>query len=135
MIYDMLEERLIAAGFEPGITLFRETLPADVSVGAFLRIPLSGVPVDGEMRNWYRCRMQLITRHTDVVAGYELAVKAGQAVTILTRIDAPASAERGAAHITQFIPQTLPVRFPALEGNAYEWSQYFSASFAFEPKA
>lgn len=133
MIQDILEAKLTATGlFTPGLNLFRGTMPGHIEVGVFTREPLTGIPVDAAMPNYYRGTMQVITRHTDPIQGRALAIKAQNALKVMRLETYPASAERGRAHLTLFWPKTLPVRFPRLEGNGYEWSQHFDAVFGFE---
>jgi hypothetical protein len=131
MIYDILEAKLTAAGFTPGQTLWRNYMGAEVTVGVMIRAPLGGIEIDPHIPGWHQTRLQVITRHHDPVDGMNMAV----AVSKILRVDAPethpASAERGEAHITLFSPRTLPVQFPRLEGNGYEFSQQFDAAFGF----
>ena len=129
MIYDILEARLVAIGLVPGKTLFRETFPASVNVGVFTRVPLTGVEINHEMTDWYRTRMQVVVRHSDPVDGADMAKRVSSALTMLNSQTYPATAERGETMIRHFLPETIPVRFPALEGNGFEWATYFIAAF------
>lgn len=133
MIYDILEGKIETAGLATrGQNLFRMSMPADVLAGVMIREPLTGVPVNPEIPGWYRVRLQVITRHVDPVAGRALALAVQQALTIQAPESYPASAERGAAHLGLFYPDTLPIQFPRLEGNGFEWSQHFHAAFGFQ---
>lgn len=133
MIYDILEQKLIDAGLGiAGQTLFRNTMPGDCKTGIFIREPLSGIPIDASMMKWYRARLQVITRHFDPVEGRALALAADQALRVQSIEIYPASAERGRAHITLFMPETLPIQFPRLDGGGYECSQHFTAAFGME---
>lgn len=134
MIYDILEEKIAASGLlVPSETLFRHYMPAEIPIGAFIRSPLEGIPVNLEMPNYYRGRLQLITRHTDPELGEILAARLAPLITVRSIEHYPANATRGEAHVTQCIPETLPIRFPRLQGNGFEWSQHFSVAFGFKP--
>jgi hypothetical protein len=129
MIYDILEEKMAGVGLIRGKSLFRNFMPAECEIGAMVRTPLSGIPIDHEIRGWHRARLQVITRHNDPVEGYTLALLLSNALTVELRENYAASAERGRAHITLLLPETLPVQFPRLDGNGYEFSQQFMAAF------
>jgi hypothetical protein len=131
MIYDILEDKLTRAGFTPGETLFRHYMPAECQVGVMIRAPLSGIAVNPYITGWHRAELQLITRHHDPVEGMKMALAAGRVLRVESHEAYPASEERGQAHLTLFLPQTLPVQFPRLEGNGYEFSQHFDTAFGF----
>lgn len=133
MIYDILEQKLMTSGFVPGVSLFRHNMPGPVEIGVLIREPLSGIKVDHETPNYYRGRLQVITRHVDPVLGRQMAHLVQDTLKVDSLESYSASAERGKAHITYFWPDTLPVQFPRLEGNGYEWSQHFLAAFGFKP--
>jgi hypothetical protein len=135
VIFDILEQKLTRSLLlVPGESLFRSYMPPEVTFGAMTRVPLSGIKIDHEIENWYKGEMQIVTRHTDPVQGDILANKIAQILTVKNIEHYPASSERGPAHITLFLPETLPIRFPRLEGNCYEWIQIFNVAFGFKPK-
>lgn len=131
MIYDILEEKLTSAGFTPGENLFRNFMPADVEVGVMTRSPLTGININPTIPGWYRTKIQIITRHRDVVAGLDMATKVAKVLNVEFIETHPATAERGEAHISLFYPDTLPIQFPQLDGNGYEISQHFTTAFGF----
>ena len=133
MIFDILEQKLVNAGLVvAGESLFRNYMPPECSMGLMLRAPLVGIKINPFIPSWYRCEIQLITRHSDPVDGNILALAAARVLKVESlEIYAP-SVERGRAHITLFIADTLPIQFPQLEGNGYEWSQHFCAAFGFK---
>ena len=134
MIYDILERKLERSFLlVPGESLFRNYMPPEITIGAMVKVPLQGISTDPHIENYYRGQMQVITRHTDPVAGDLLANQIGRALLVRAAEQHPPSMERGEAEIKFFFPATLPIRFPRLEGNGYEWSQTFSTHFAFEP--
>lgn len=134
MIFDILEEKLRRSFLlVPGESLFREYMPPECHVGAMTKIPLSGIDIDPHIENWYRGRIQIITRHTDPEEGGRLANKVAGVLRVISPEDYPPSAERGKARISIFFPETLPIRFPRLSGNGYEWSQHFKTTFSFVP--
>lgn len=133
MIYDILEEKLQRSFLlVPGESLFRNYMPPEVTIGAMTKVPLQGIELDDCIENYYRGDMQVITRHINPVDGEKLA----NDIARVLRVNAPEfhdpSIERGRAEIKLFRPRTLPIRFPRLEGNGFEWSQTFQTIFAFE---
>lgn len=129
MIYDILEQKLAAAGFVPGETLFRNYLPAECSIGVMTRLPLQGLPIDPNIRGLYRGQMQVIVRHKEPDLGSQMAFLVQKVLTVESREHYPASQERGEAHLDIFFPATMPIFFPRLSGNGYEWSQHFTCVF------
>lgn len=134
MIFDILEEKLIAEGFAAGVDLFRNYMPAECSVGVMTRVPLQGLPIDPYIPNYYKGEIQVIVRHKDRALG---DVMSRRVQTILhmpggTEIY-PATAERGEVHLDLFQPTTLPISFPRLNGNGFEWSQHFKCVFGMKP--
>ncbi len=130
MIFDILEGLIIEkVGLVPGVSLFRNFMPAEAPIGAYFRVPLDGIEVIPEMKDWYVTEIQLISRHTDPVAGAAQAKALKKAVTIESLQVFPATSERGEVHINVFYPKTLPIQFPRLEGNGFEWSQRYFAAF------
>lgn len=136
MIYDILETKLQAIGLEPGKSLFRNYMPADCSVGVMTRVPLQGLPIDPNIPNFYRGRMQVITRHKDPVAGNLMAARVQSVLEMRAGRELHgANEERGDVHLDLFQPETLPISFPRLDGNGFEWSQMFLCAFGMKPIA
>lgn len=134
MIFDIIEEKLKRSFLlVPGESLFRSYMPAECSIGAMSKVPLNGIAVNQYIPNFYQGKIQIITRHTDPVAGDITANKIASILKVNAPRHYPPSAERGEATISIFLPDTLPIRFPRLTGNGYEWSQMFTVAFSFEP--
>lgn len=133
MIYDILEGKLIANGFAAGVDLFRNYMPADCVIGVMTRVPLQGLPIDPHIPNYYRGKMQVIVRHKDPVDGAALAARVQRILTVERRETYPASDERGETHLDLFLADTLPISFPRLDGNSFEWSQHFRCVFGMKP--
>ncbi|MDE4297088.1 minor capsid protein [Phaeobacter gallaeciensis] len=130
MIFDILEQKIVDAGLGvAGESLFRQFMPAETLIGIYSREPLDGIPFDPYMPGRYRGRIQIITRHTDPVLGKKLAQDVQKVLTVWSPEDYEPNAERGAASISLFIPETLPIQFPRLEGDGIEWSQHFKTVF------
>lgn len=129
MISDILEQKLVPGGFVPGQTLFREYFPADCAIGVMTRVPLQGLPLDPGIPDYYKGRMQVIVRHTEPDLGARMAVRVQKLLTTMTRERYPASDLRGEVHLDLFHAETLPISFPRLEGNGFEWSQHFRCAF------
>jgi hypothetical protein len=133
MIFDIMEKKITDAGLgEAGVSLFRSFMPSECTIGVMTRVPLEGLPVDPHMLTRYKGRMQIITRHTDPVLGAKLASGVAKALTVWSLEYHSPSSERGKATISLFIPETLPIQFPRLEGDGIEWSQHFKTVFAFD---
>lgn len=133
MIYDILEEKIQRSLLlVPGESLFRNYMPPEVTIGAMTKVPLQGIETDDCMDNYYRGDMQIITRHVNPVDGEILANQIAKLLRVKTPEFHDPSAERGRAEIKFFHPMTLPIRFPRLEGNGFEWSQTFKTIFTFE---
>lgn len=134
MIFDILEQKIIDVNLgTPGSSLFRNFMPADCLQGVLLRAPLAGIAVDPTIIGWHKSRMQVVVRHTDPVDGYDYAMKVIKALTFQGNDVYPRNQERGEARLMLFFPETLPVQFPLLEGNAIEWSVHFKTAFSIEP--
>lgn len=129
MIYDILEQKLTADGFVEGETLFRNHMPAECVVGVMSRAPISGIPINPNIPNYYKGRMQIIIRHKDPIAGHQMAGRVQKLLTVEAREHYPASEERGETHLDLFRPETIPIFFPRLDGNGFEWSQHFETVF------
>lgn len=135
MIHDILEQKLIAIGFTAGVDLFRSFMPGDVSRGVMTRSALRGILVDPYKPNHYIGEMQIVVRHQDPVDGLKMANLVQRALQVETRTIYPATSERGETHLDMFIPETLPIQFPRLDGSAIEWSQNFHMVFGMKPLA
>lgn len=134
MIFDILEAKLADAGLgNPGESLFRNFMPAEINRGILIRLPLTGIPIDPYIEGWHKGNMQVIVRHVDPVDGIALSNDVIKALLVEKPEFYPASEERGPAQISLFFPVHLPIQFPLLEGNAFEWSLNFRTAFAFNP--
>ncbi len=105
-----------AAGLaEIGIDLFIGTLPHDVTRGVMLKDPLFGAEIDEGMEKFYDHWFQVIVRHPDPSAGYELARQVGDVLNIRKRaIDG--------LFIVRMNPSTLPVTYPKGDADDVETS-------------
>lgn len=131
MIIDVLTEKLIATGLVvPGTSLFREMMPAEISIGVMIRSPLTGIAIDPYIAGWHKTKIQVITRHVDPLEGEKLARSVGKVLTVVTPENYEAAPDREAIRIVRFFPETLPVQFPRLKSNGIEISQHFQAVFA-----
>lgn len=134
MIWDILEAKVVDAGLVvPGETLFRHSMPADVSRGMMIRAPLSGVSVDPYMPGFYKPDIQIIVRHTDPEQGDKFAYQISRALTINAVETHPAIIDvRGQVRLSVFYPKVLPIQYPRLEGNGFEWSLNFVSAFSIQ---
>lgn len=134
MIQDILEAKLYQAGFEEGVNVFRNFMPADCVIGVMTRWPLTGLAIDPYIPNYYKGRIQVVLRHKSPVEGAVMAARVQDLLTLRTaREHHLANAERGEVHLDIFQPETLPITFPRLDGNGFEWSQHFSCAFGVKP--
>lgn len=125
MIYDVFLQKLQAHGFVSGSDVFLEFVPAEITRAVMLRTPFSGVKIDPFIPGRYKGELQVVCRETEVGHGRALSKLVQKILTTQSREIYPATAERGEVHLDLAFPQTLPVRYPTLEGNAIEWSQVF----------
>lgn len=133
MIFDILEAKIQDAGLGvPGQSLFRSYMPSNTGVAVMTRVPLEGLSIDPLMPGRYKGRIQVITRHSDPVAGYKLATDVADVLQVQGFEEHPATADRGAATISLFIGETLPIEFPRLESDMIEWSQHFNVVFTLD---
>ena len=131
MIYDILEQKILDQRLGVrGSTLFRNTLPDDCVVGVMTKAPLTGIPVDPYIRGQYHVDWQVVIRHTDPVEGNKLANDVAETFMVEAPEWHAASREHGALSLKIFFPKTLPIQFPRLEGNGFEWSQHFTTVFS-----
>jgi hypothetical protein len=130
VIHDILEKKLTTIGLTAGQSLFRHYMPADASIGAMTRVPLQGLPIDPHIPGRYKGRIQVIVRHKEPDLGNTLATRVQRALEMRgAREIYEATKERGAVHLDMFQPETLPIFFPRLDGNGYEWSQTYLCAF------
>lgn len=132
MIYDIIEEKLAQIeGIEPGVSLFRNQMPSEIPMAVMVAGPLSGVSVDPYIRGWFKPDVQIVVRHPDPVDGMKLATLISDTLTFEGEVKYPANDERPEVKLSLFYPKTLPIQFPRLEGNEYEFSQHFVTAFGF----
>ena len=138
MIWDILEKKLIDAPLVVpavvGQTIFRHTMPATAAKGVMFKNPLTGIPVDPYLPGFYKPRLQAIVRHTDPEIGEQLSEEVVKALQVDVPEDFDATDKRGRVRIHVFYPSTLPIQFPRLDGNGFEWSLNFTTAFAIQPK-
>lgn len=138
MIWDILEKKLMDAALLvpaiPGQTLFRHTMPADATKGVMFKNPLSGIPVDPYLPGFHKPSLQAIVRHVDPEEGDLLSQQVIDALQVDEPEDYPETDKRGRVRIHVFYPNTLPIQFPRLTGNGFEWSLNFTTAFAIQRK-
>lgn len=138
MIWDILEQKLIDTQLVvpavSGTTLFRHTMPGTATKGVMFKNPLSGIPVDPYLPGFYKPNLQAIVRHIDPEAGDELSQQVIDALQVDEPEDFPETAKRGRVRIHVFYPNILPIQFPRLEGNGFEWSLNFTTAFSIQRK-
>lgn len=134
MVFDILEKKLTDAGLvEPGVSLFRNIMPAHCLIGVLIRTPLTGVPIDPHIVGWSKSRIQVIVRHVDPVLGVELSRDVIKTLVVQGLEKHPATAEHAETHINVFYPEADPIQFPLLEGNGIEWSINFRMVYGQKP--
>lgn len=130
MIWDILVKKIEDAGLgQQGQSLFVGTIPDSVTSAIMIKPPLSGVRVDPNLPDYFKPSIQLIVRDGDVSAGDAKAQALLDCLTISGEESYPATAERGGVQLKLFFPDTLPIRYPRLDGNSYEWSLNFNTAF------
>lgn len=133
MIMDILGDKLVAANLgTKAKSIFNHQMPAEVNVGVFFRYPLTGVTIDPYIPGWYKARVQVIVRHNSVTEGEKFSYRVNEVLQVEGEeiyVDAEA---KTTTRLMRFFPETLPVRYPRLEGNQIEWSTHFDAVFSQE---
>lgn len=131
MIWDIIEQKLVNGGYgQVAVNIFREHMPGDVKIGFMLKSPLSGIPVDPYLPGFHKTPLQVIVRHTDPAVGEVVANNVMKLLSTEAAKSYPATSERGALILHRLMPDRLPIRFPRLEGNGFEWSLNFRAVYA-----
>lgn len=137
MIWDILEKKLMDANLivpaVPGSTIFRHTMPATAAKGVMFKNPLTGIPVDPYLPGFYKPSLQAIVRHVDPEIGDTLSDQIVKALQVDEPEDFGPTDKRGRVRIHVFYPSTLPIQFPRLDGNGFEWSLNFTTAFAIQP--
>lgn len=132
MIFQVLEKKIAAAGLAvEGESLFRNAMGSEVNVGVLIRPPLTGISIDPFIEGWFKTDIQIIVRHTDPVEGMKLANQISK--LLLVEVPEVTTLSEGRVSISMFYPKTLPVQFPRLAGNGYEFSQHFFTAFSVAP--
>lgn len=135
MIWDIIEGKLAAANLAtPRVSCFREFMPPDIKTGVMMRSPLTGINIDAYMPGYHKTRLQLIVRHDDPQAGRIYADQIARTLHVEGSERYPANAERGAVEVKLFRLDQLPIFFPRLDGNGYEFSLNFDAVFVLQPQ-
>lgn len=134
MRLDLIAEVLAASnivGLEQGIggSIFTDAMDEDVTIGALLRNPLVGVPVDGDLPGYYRTTMQVVVRHTAHDAGEDLARAIQRRLTMFNRRFLDPDTNVLLMRVNYLYPAALPIRFPRSVGGGIEWSLNFKASY------
>ncbi len=108
--------------------IFVHSMPADVQQGIMLRDPLSGTPVDPDLPDYYRGKLQVIIRSTTHAAGEDLAKRVGQSMKMFNRkfYDLDGALEMKVNHI---FPAQLPIVYPHTPSRSIEWSLNFVTSY------
>lgn len=134
MIFDILEAKLAATGLvSPGVTLFRSFMPAECPIGVMTRVPLQGIKIDINIPGWHRGSMQVVCRHTSPSLGKIFSDAMTKALIVECREHHPATAEHAEVALDLFFPETMPIFYPRLVGNEFEWSQTFRVVFGVKP--
>jgi len=132
MIFDILIEKLAAAGFVGGNTVFIGTMPSGIEYGVEIRVPLAGIAIDPYIAARHTTRIQIICRADTAVNVEALASQVQGLLQSEVREIHPATTDRGRVIIDRFFPDTLPIVFPRLESNYFESSQHFDTVFSVE---
>jgi hypothetical protein len=110
-----------------GSTLFQHRMPAEKKTGILLRNPLDGIPINPELPDYVRGKLQVIVRNSDQGKGDQLSNKIMKLLTIYNKDYSDADGHL-LVSIKQMYPSTLPVVYPRSDGNGIEWSINFDYS-------
>lgn len=111
-----------------GVDIFVHRMDADCKQGIVLRMPLSGVPVDSGLPNYYKSSLQVIVRSPDQQTGDAIMISLVKLLTIYNRLFYDDS-NNFQMQINHFIPRTLPCVYPRLDGQGIEWSIDFNINY------
>ena len=128
MNLDAITARMVALGLgEPGKTIFQNSMPADCMAGIMLRTPLTGIPIDHELPNYYRGSLQMIVRSHQHASGEALAKQLLEGFKLYNTelLDQDGRGVR----IKFMLPQTLPIVYRRSDGNGIEWSINFDVVY------
>lgn len=135
MIWDIIADKIEGAGLAvAGESLFLQAFPADVTEGVGLFEPLGGVVIDPYIPGFYKPELRVIVRSTSIARGSELANAVMEVLTVKQEEKYPLADGRGPVSLKVFYPKNLPIRFPALDGKAFEWSLNFRTAFSIQPQ-
>lgn len=113
-----------AAGLaEIGVSLFVNTMPADVHQGVMLRDPLHGAELDEGMDGFVHHQFQIIVRDADPEAAWNTtkAVAAALKVSDLTA---------DGIYILKMFPLSMPASYPKMDSDELETSVRMRVAFA-----
>jgi hypothetical protein len=95
-----------------GTSLFVHEMPADCRQGILLIGP--GAPIDHYLPGYITAAFRLVARHTDIVAGEQLARDASQALTMRQE------QQLSGILVKQLLPQTEPTNYRRSVGGYWE---------------
>lgn len=110
---------------EIGVNIFVGTTPADAHVAIELRDPLYGADLDPAMDGFTKHEFQIIVRHSDPAAAWELARSASLALSV-------ASHQGEGVFIRHMYPLQLPATYPKMDSDEMETSVRVRCWFALE---
>jgi minor capsid protein len=111
-----------------GTDIFVDYMPAEVTKGVVLKNPLAGTPVDPNLPDYYRTRLQAIVRAPTRDVGNELSDRVGKALKMFNRKFYDLNGKL-AMQINHIYPAQLPIVYPYTPGNVIEWSLNFVTSY------
>ena len=105
-----------------GIDLFAHRMPEEVNVGVLLTSPLTGVMIDHEMPGYYKSNFLMVIRHREIDTGLSLAETLSNVLSLQEQ-------KLGDVVVNFIRPRFKPVVFPSSQGDNFEASVGFDASY------
>jgi len=113
-----------------GSTIFLHFMPVECKKGVLIKEPLAGMQTNNELPGFYKTRFQIIVRAPTQTEGDALVKIIQKAILMKQeRSFYEPGSNAFAMKVLHCLPDSLPIRFPRLEGNEIEWSLNYQISF------
>lgn len=122
-----IAKRIVDLGIAPTNIIFADEMQAQVTTGILIRSPLTGIPIDPELPNYFRGSIQVIVRSPKHELGETMSKALLDGLTIY---NAPLLDENfKGMRIKRMVPKTLPIVYRRSDGNGKEWSINFDVVY------
>lgn len=111
-----------------GVDIFVHHMDGETPIGILLRNPLDGTPVDANLPDYYRHKLQVVVRHTSQAEGDALAARVGKLMKMFNRTFNNLDGSLG-MRVNHIFPSFQPIVYPRTPGQGIEWSLNFTTSY------